>query len=147
MKPKATSPRPILAEASQEHLQRLAAIPLLFDQKVSGGSEHAKLVSDSWTTGQGVGRRDLVDGHTRRTAFVAGKFRFELVAERRANQWEFVGRVYSRGRAQYNLILAVGAKRLAPDAGGFFHWSSTGKIARMTLLSQNKRYSLESMAW
>ncbi len=147
MKPKATSQRPILAEASQEHLLRLAAIPLLFDQKIAGDSERAKLVSDSWTTGPVVGRRDLVDGHTRRTAFVAGKFRFELVAERRANQWEFVGRVYCRGRAQYNLILAVGTKRLAPDAGGFFHWSSTGNTTRMTLLSEDKRYSLESMVW
>ena len=147
MKPKATSQRPILAEASQEHLQRLAAIPLLFGSEEAGHSVHAKLVSDSWNGGRIVGRRDLVDGHTRRTAFLAGKFRFELVAERRANQWEFVGRVYCRGRAQYNLILTVGAKRLAPDAGGFFHWTSAGRVAPMMLVSENKHYALESMAW
>lgn len=143
----ATSQRKSVGSVSDEHLQRLSAIPLLFGDGSRRSTTTAHIAEDSWKAGNQIGRRDLLDGHLRRTAFVAGQYRFELVAERRAGRWEFVGRVYYRGRTQYDLVLAVGRKRLAPDSGGFFHWTSAHSARRLMLLSDKKRFALESITW
>jgi len=88
-----------------------------------------------------------VDGHIRRIAFVTGSCRFELVAERRSNQWEFVGRVYHRGRTLNDMVLVLGRRRLLPGVGGFFHWSSKHVVRRLSLVGPEKHITLESIAW
>lgn len=147
MKSQATSQRKIFGGASSEHIERLSAIPLLFDSNGPASSGRGRITDDSWQSAGQIGRRDVVDGHLRRVAFAAGAYRIELVAERRSHQWECVARVYHRGRAQHNLVLAVGRKRLASDSGGFFHWTSTHAARKLVLVSDQKHFALEPIRW
>lgn len=128
-------------------LQRLSAIPLLFDSRVPAKGVPANLSDDSWATGERVGLRDVVDGNTRRMAFRAGQYRFELVAEKRSQTWEFIGRVYHRGRALNDMVLILGRRRLSPGLGGFFHWSSKSVVRQMVLVSPVECFTLENIIW
>jgi hypothetical protein len=105
------------------------------------------VAEDSWATGARVGLRDIVDGHIRRIVFASSSYRFELVAERRCQQWEFVGRVYYRGRVLNDMVLMLGRQRLIPGLGGFFHWSSKQVVRRLSLMSAERHLTLESPVW
>ena len=133
--------------APADLLERLTTIPLLFNSRTPLKSISVVVAEDSWATGERVGLRDIVDGHLRHIAFAGGTFRFELVAERRSRQWEFVGRVYRHGRIVNDMVLILGRRRLLPGVGGFFHWSSTHVTRRLSFMSSKQRLTLESIVW
>lgn len=136
-----------LEQSPVDLLERLSAIPLLVSPQVPLVSASACVAEDSWAAGARVGLRDIVDGHIRRVIFAAGSYRFELVAERRCHQWEFVGRVYYRGRVLNDMVLMLGRQRLIPGLGGFFHWSSKQAVRRLSLMNAERHLTLESLVW
>ncbi len=128
-------------------LDRLSAIPLLFDSSSIKRTVSVPVGEDSWASGKRVGLRDVLDGHLRRIAFTKDPFRFELVAERRQRQWEFVGRFYCRGRVVNDMVLILGRRRVLPGIGGFFHWTSPGVVRHLGLTGPRRTFTLECIVW
>jgi hypothetical protein len=136
-----------LEHPSDELLARIGSIPILFEPPSGNHSVGARLAYDSWAEGAGVGLRDVVDGYIRRLKFKAGTITLELVAERRRNRWEFVGRAYSRDAVVHDFVLMVGRRKLLPGSGGFFHWTSEGLMRNLMLVSPDKKIAFEGVPW
>jgi hypothetical protein len=83
----------------------------------------------------------------RRLCLKAGKLSLEIVAERRQDCWEFVGRVYDSKKVSSEYVLRVGAKKLLPRSQGFYHWSSKGTPRTLRLLSQDLQVEFERLSW
>lgn len=137
---------PVMETPSSDALARIEAIPLLFTAPMQGKLVHGAVAHDSWAQA-GIGLRDVTDGHVRRLQFTAGAIQFELVAERRARQWEFIGRIYTGETVAHDFVLIVGSRRLLPNTGGFFYWSSEKVTRRVRLVSHRETIAFEDITW
>jgi hypothetical protein len=135
-----------LEAPSHDALARIEAIPLLFTPDKIDTVTHGVVAHDSWAR-SGMELRDVTDGHVRRLQFAAGEIQFELVAERRARQWEFIGRIYIGEAVSHDFVLVVGSRRLLSNTGGFFTWSSEKVTRRVRLVSQREVIAFEDIVW
>jgi hypothetical protein len=104
-------------------------------------------VFDSWDSRPALAMRDLTPDVERRLRFRAGPFTIELVANRRVVDWECVARVYDRGRISRKFLLQVGSKKLLPEAGDCFFWTSKRPPRCMKLLSGPLLIDLGRLKW
>lgn len=128
-------------------LARCSAIPLLFDALPGAGGGIMAIKYDSWGSSPVPGLRDLSDGHIRRVTFGSGQLILEVVAERRRNRWEFVGRSYLGDLVTYAFVLRIGRRRLMPDSRGFYAWTSGHVPRKISLLSPDQEIACEGLSW
>jgi hypothetical protein len=136
-----------LTEPSAQAIERYCAVPLLYDVSSGAAPVRGEVTFDSWANQPAVTLRDVVDGHIRRLKLKAGRLTFEIVAERRNNRWEFVARAALGRRVANRFVLRVGRRKLLPQTGGFYFWSSTSVPHRMRLESYEHIVIFEKLAW
>lgn len=136
-----------LVQPSPDALDRYSAIPLVDRRPVAARRIEGRVSFDSWADCPAAQLRDMTVGMIRRICLKAGKLSLEIVAERRQDCWEFVGRVYDRKNVSSEYVLRVGARKLLPRSQGFYHWSSKGTPRTFKLLSQDLQVEFERLSW
>ncbi len=134
-------------EPSKEAIARLQVIPLLFDEPHHPAPRTGTVIYDSWSHGPTVGLRDVTDGHIRRLKLRAGKVSVEIVAEMSKGKWEFVARVYRSRTVLHDFVLKIGRKKLLPESGGFFRWSSKTVPHSIGLTSLGESLTFNKLSW
>ena len=132
---------------SEAAVVRYCSVPLLFDAAAEVRPVQGEIVYDSWAHGPGVALRDTVNGHVRRLKLKAGRLVFEIVAQRRDNRWEFVARATSARSVTNSFVLKVGGRKLLPQTGGFYIWTSKSVPRLLRLESFEQSVIFEGLAW
>lgn len=136
-----------MAKPSEAAVDRYCNIPLLFEKRSCATPVWGRTIYDSWAERPAMALRDTADGFIRRLKLKAGNLVLEIVAERRDNVWEFVARVYDRKEVTNSYVLKVGNRKLLPQTGGFFVWSSRIVPRILNLESFETRIDFEKLSW
>jgi len=139
-----------LERPSAEAVERFAATGLaggVTDDATDRRRVRGRLPFDSWETRSVANTRDLPEGLVRRMCLTAKGVTLEVVAERLREGWDFVARVYRADKPVARFLLKVGAKRLLPQAGGFYHWTSKAAPKRLVLVSGQTDVEFNDVAW
>jgi len=132
---------------SADALKRFESIPLLGRHEPPVRTHTGRVTYDTWGVESTASLRDAAPGHIRRVTLRAGKLVFELVAERRKTDWEFVGRIYDGNQIRHDFVLRAGKNRVLPRSGGFYRWNS-GTVPRLVRLnSYQQEIAFEELAW
>ncbi|MDH4155978.1 MAG: hypothetical protein OEW00_01705 [candidate division Zixibacteria bacterium] len=137
----------VIEQPSCDAVSRFELIPLFCGSEKSVPSVHGTTAYDSWAGNSPVALRDATDGHVRRIQLKAKSLSLEIVAERRQNHWEFVARVYSGQKVKHDFVLKVGARKVLPFSGGFYHWTSRSVPYSIRLLSYKRRVIFDKLLW
>lgn len=132
---------------SEEALRRFSNIPALGRQQVNSAAIQGVILRDSWRDSAHHDVRDVTFGHVRRLCLGAGAVSVELVAERRREGWSFVARAYSQDEVCSQFVLKVGAKKMLPNASGFYQWSSARAPRKISLHTVQKQIEFTGLAW
>jgi len=140
-------PELVFDEPSDEAIKRYDLIPLYYGKETSGATVHGKIAYDSWSQGAAVSLRDITEGHVRRIQLRAKNISLEIVAERRQNHWEYIARIYYNQKVTHDFILKVGARKVLPFSGGFYHWTSRTVPGTIKLLSYKQNILFDKLLW
>jgi len=136
-----------LEQPSQAALDRFAVVPLAFESTRPLSHRSGQVVFDSWQEAGAAAIRDAGIGAVRRLVLQAGAIRLEVVADRRADGWEFVARIYRRETATAAYVLRAGRRRVLPEAQGFYRWQSRRGPRRVTLVESEREIVFEGLSW
>jgi hypothetical protein len=134
-------------EPTPESVERLSAVPLLFDVPKGARARHGKVLIDSWSATGGVALRDATAGHIRRLRLGSDDIHLDLVAERRHDGWQFTARAHAGESVSHGFVLKVDARKLLPKSGGYYHWSSRRVPRALELQSADSHVTFEQVVW
>lgn len=132
---------------SSDAIERFCSIPLIENRADSAKAGTGRVVYDSWRALPTQAMRNVAEGHIRRVTIKAGRLRLELVAERRAQKWEFIARVYSDKKVRHDCLIITAGRKLLPGSGGFYHWTSTRTPRTIELQTYSQHHLIEGIAW
>jgi len=138
---------PPMVRPPADAVKRYGAIPLLFAENSPAEERDMHLAYDSWSDAPREALRDIADGFTRRVQLRSGRTMLEMVAERRADRWEFVARVYTNGKLIHDMVLKAGRQSMLAGSGGFFLWSSKSVPQVIRLVSDETCLVFEGLSW
>ena len=136
-----------LTTSGADAVSRLAVIPHLERRRLPERRLSGSLAQDSWAQLPAVALRDAAIGLERRIRLVAGSIALELVAERQADGWEFVARVYRNEETSSEFVLKAGARKLLSKSEGFYHWSSNRPPRTFELISPSVHVNFDKVSW
>jgi len=107
----------------------------------------AGVIFDSWEAPLPVGVRGSGAMDHRRLRFRAGNTTVDLHAERHGQTWKFLVQAAGINRGREKVMLAVGRKKLYPDALGLYQWSSPRPPIRLVLHLERREVILPEIKW
>ena len=136
-----------LPHSPENLLKRIEAIPSNYRVKPDFPIVIGHIVSDSWRDMASVQLRDVANDVTRRLVLKAGQINLELSAERHLGRWEFVARVYDRGKASDRFVIKAGARKVQAGELGFYCWTSKRPPGKIGLLLNSHKIEFEGLSW
>jgi len=136
-----------LERPSEDAVNRLTMVPLLYRDERPGRTYIGKVAFDSWANQPTAALRAAAPGLIRRLCLKAGEVSLEIVAERHQSEWGFTARVYTKGSVSSCWVLRVLGKRMLPGSLGFYQWKSKHTPLRIELMSLNQRIEFAELSW
>lgn len=136
-----------LAQPGEAAMARFRTVPLGFEDVRPSTRRSGRVAFDSWRAAGAVAIRDVGVGDVRRLVLQAGKVSLEVVADRRADGWEFVARVYAEKAVSSEWAIRVGRKKLLPGVQGFYRWRSKRGPRSLRLVTAKQEIVFDSLSW
>ena len=139
--------RPLIERSSHAAVGRVKEIARGGAAGETGGTIRGELSFDSWQGMPAVALRDAGPGCERRLRLTAGRFELDIVAERGEEEWEFIARVYEKGRVLTGFALKAGRRKIVASSQGFFHWQCKRPPQRLVLQSPAMSIDFGAVSW
>jgi hypothetical protein len=137
----------VVSGPSAAAVSRCQAVPLTQDHPRRTDWQQGKISLDSWADRSVAELRSVSRGHIRRVCLEAGRLTVVLIAERQANGWSFVARVYHKNEVTCDFVLRAGSNRLLPGSQGFYQWLSDRAPRSIRLVSADTQIEFEKLMW